>query len=214
LAEGKLTVDEVGELEAHVLDTMDALETTRALTAEERALVATHRLGHPADLRREFARATPTTTWRVPIYWATVGVTWAIGVQAALEVLAPAGALVAARVQLPFASVGLWAFTVCLGGPLVVFAAVHRWMRAYGCDHPRSLRALHACLAGAVVLRLVSIQLLGKLHTALYRALDPGAYARFQSTYLVALISGFALSAMFGLVVLTRFRRMAHRMGA
>jgi hypothetical protein len=58
LHDGSLTADDIAELTQHLQDELDGLLANK-LTEEEAWLVATHRMGQPADINTEFSKVNP-----------------------------------------------------------------------------------------------------------------------------------------------------------
>jgi hypothetical protein len=211
--EGRLSPAQVAELEAHLLDAFEAADQ-RELSPEERFLIATHRIGRPVELGHEYGKLTPWATWRLPMFWAAVGVAWVLGATAILDTGIPLGALVASRLELPFGWLKAWAFIVYVGGPLVAFAAVGAWMRRFSASDPISAKALFTTVTIAALLRLAATPIQGGLHRAVWRAFDPAAVRSFQTYWQVATAVGVVLVAIVGAVVLVRFRRDLREGGA
>jgi hypothetical protein len=209
-SEGRLTVEQIDELEAHLRDIIDDLETA-ALTEEETFVVAAHRLGHPAQLGEEYEKITPFNTWRVPLFWATVGAAWTLGVEAILDLAVPLGTLVAARLHLSLGWMKAWAVVVSVGGPIIALASVVAWMRVYSASHPRSAKALFSTVAVAALLRLGSVPVIGPLSAAAWKGFDLRTGRSFQSVWQTALVAGFLIVASVGVVVLVRFREHRNR---
>jgi len=65
--------EDLEELECHLLDTVDAL-TKNGLSPAEAFLIATHRIGHPADLEDQFGRAKPAVLWTERARWMVLGI--------------------------------------------------------------------------------------------------------------------------------------------
>src|SRR4051812_33516863 len=82
-AQRSLSSEQLDELEAHLRDTLD--HGCGDLSDEEKFLVAAQRLGRPESLGDEYEKITPWASWRAPIFWATAGVAWVLGVEAILE---------------------------------------------------------------------------------------------------------------------------------
>jgi hypothetical protein len=204
-ATGEMTGEQIAELEAHLVDIIDDLEGAQ-LSDEERFVVATHRLGHPTTLRHEFAKLTPWATWRAPVFWATVGVAWVLGVEAILDTAVPLGALVATRHALPMSWLNAWTFVVYVGGPLIAFLSVRAWMRRYSVAHPHSTRALFLTVAAAVAVRLAAMPLGRYVNARAWTSFDRSAWRSFQEAWQASTLAGLLLVAAIGIVVLVRFR--------
>jgi hypothetical protein len=209
-AESRLTSEQMDELEVHVRDVIDCVSSDE-LSDEEKFLVATQRLGHPAHLREEYEKLTPWATWRVPMFWAMVGVACVLGVEAVLDLAVPTGAMVAARLNLPLVWLEGWAFVVCVGGPLVAFASVALWMRRYSAAHLRSEKAVFATVTVAAALRLGSVPLLSFLNSTAWRSFDARTGRAFQTVWQAATVVGFCVVAGVAAVVLVRFRELRNR---
>ena len=204
----RLTAEQIAELETHVLDAMDGLRAAQ-LSDEEKFLIATHRLGHPVHLRNEYEKITPWITWRNPIYWATVGVAWVLGVEAVMEMAVPFGGLIASRASLPSASLSAWLFVVYVGAPVITFASVAAWIHRYSSTHPTSTKALQATVASAVLLRLGSMPLLNLLNDTAWKGLafSKNSWRSFQSLWQVAAEVGLFVVACVAAIVIARFRK-------
>lgn len=63
---------DIEELEQHVRDSMAAL-TSRGLDPEEAFVVATHRVGAPAAVEREFAKVNESHLWSQRVFWMAAG---------------------------------------------------------------------------------------------------------------------------------------------
>ena len=68
----RLSVAEVNELDDHLQEALAALPGD-ILSPDERFLIATHRLGEPAAIAKEFAKAHPARVWRERALWIVVG---------------------------------------------------------------------------------------------------------------------------------------------
>jgi len=69
---GRLSTDELNELEDHLREALAALPDGD-LSPDERFLVATRRLGTPATLAAEFAKARPARIWWERAWWMVAG---------------------------------------------------------------------------------------------------------------------------------------------
>jgi len=70
--------DSLDELEAHLRDTVEGLES-KGLSPEEAFVLATRRLGPPGPIEAEFAKVNPTGVWLHRVLWMLVGVqAWAL----------------------------------------------------------------------------------------------------------------------------------------
>jgi hypothetical protein len=70
---------DLDELEAHLRDSIDTL-TAAGLDAEEAFMVATHRLGSPVAVAREFGKVNGTRVWGRRVVWMIAGVlAYAVG---------------------------------------------------------------------------------------------------------------------------------------
>jgi hypothetical protein len=67
-----LRTDDVLELESHLRELVTRLSRGE-LSEQEAFLVATHRLGQPAELNREFAKVHGAAVWRKRILWMLCG---------------------------------------------------------------------------------------------------------------------------------------------
>lgn len=212
-SEAKLNAEQVAELESHVLDTAENLGDR--LTDEEKFWIATQRLGHPAELRHEYEKASPWTTWRVPIFWATVGVAWALGIEAILDAAIPLGALVAAQLHWPLLYLETWTFGVYVGGPLVAFASVGAWMRRYSIGDPQTTKALLVTTTLAIALRLASVPLLRNLQDVAWAGFNGRSWRSLQSVWQTSGFIGLMITAAVAALVVAKFRRvdaaMTHR---
>lgn len=202
--EARLSTEQIAELEAHVWDTADDIASNQ-LSEEERLLVATQRLGHPLALRDEYEKVVPWATWRLPIFWAAVGVAWVLGVEAILDSAIPIGAFVALRYDLPLIWLKAWAFVVYVGGPIIAFAAVAAWMRRYSATDPRSGKALITTVIVAILLRIGSVPLGGVMSSA-WQGFDARAWSSFQTVWQAAVLVGLLLVAGVAIVAFVRFR--------
>jgi len=68
----RLSVAEVNELDDHLQEALAALPGD-ILSPDERFLIATHRLGEPAAIAKEFAKARPARVWRERALWMVAG---------------------------------------------------------------------------------------------------------------------------------------------
>jgi hypothetical protein len=68
----RLSVAELNELDDHLHEALAALPGD-ILSPEERFLIATHRLGEPAAIANEFAKARPARVWRERALWMVGG---------------------------------------------------------------------------------------------------------------------------------------------
>jgi hypothetical protein len=204
LARSDLDVDTMAELEVHLTDAMDDLSKT-PLTEEERFLVATHRLGQPAELAQEFERLTPWATWRTPILWATIGVAWTLGVEAIFGIAIPLGIIVGAKLGLTLAWAKAWAALVYVGGPLVTFGSVGLWMKRYSSRHPSSGRAVLVTAGIAALIRGFSVPVLGVLYPAAWAVAKARSYEVYGMAETCALV-GLVIVASVGAFAIARLR--------
>jgi hypothetical protein len=72
-AQPDLTADNRRELEAHMQDSIAALQR-RGLTEEESFWLACRRVGQPQQLAEEFVKVDPIAVWRDRVFWLAMGI--------------------------------------------------------------------------------------------------------------------------------------------
>lgn len=68
-----MTPADIEEMETHLRDEMDNLQTT-GLTQEESFLVASHRIGNADQVAAEFAKINTTVIWKNRFFWMIAGI--------------------------------------------------------------------------------------------------------------------------------------------
>ena len=68
----RLSNADLDELEDHLRQTVDALSDV-PLSLDERFVLATHRLGAPTAIAKEFEKGDPSRVWRSRVLWMLVG---------------------------------------------------------------------------------------------------------------------------------------------
>ena len=124
LGRGGLGPTEVDELQDHLTDIEDELLVH--LPQDEAFLLATHRLGAPQQLTREFGKVSPNQGWLLRAQWVTIGIAayyilfptvqWLLSLVAVLFTYVPGGMRSAAIINLymPEASLAVTALLLIL----------------------------------------------------------------------------------------------------
>lgn len=130
-----LRSSDIEELEQHVRDSIASL-TASGLSDEEAFIIATHRIGEPDVLAREFAYVNRGHMWSQRMFWMVAGVVGYLGCRLVIGAIASLGGLAVFRAGGDGVSIGYAAATVtCLGWALVAV-----WLyRVRNADSPKPL---------------------------------------------------------------------------
>lgn len=144
--DGALSSDQASELESHLRDVFDSL-CKSGLSDKEKFVVATNRVGHPVQLREEFAKESPVNVWRPRIFWMLAGY---LAVSTFRDLLTGSGyAATAAAANLRQSVAHLSAIPIAVSvvgiGLLAVFAI--RKAGGFRASRPRKRSVLVFCLA-------------------------------------------------------------------
>jgi len=71
-SDAAVSSEESFELECHLRESIASL-LERGLSEQEAFMVGTNRLGHPTELRQEYAKNDPTARWRYRLFWMLAG---------------------------------------------------------------------------------------------------------------------------------------------
>ena len=114
-----LRSSDIEELEQHVRDSIASL-TSSGLSDEEAFIIATHRVGEPDVLEREFACVNRGHMWSQRMFWMVAGVVGYLACRLVIGAIASIGGLAVVRAGGNGMSMGYAAATIaCLGWALV-----------------------------------------------------------------------------------------------
>lgn len=117
---------DIEELEQHVRDSIATL-TSRGLNQEEAFVLATHRVGAPGPLVREFAKVNGRHVWSQRVFWMTAGALGYIVCGLVIGAIASLSQVVVSLAGGSGAAVGYMAVGItCLGWVVLAALLYHR----------------------------------------------------------------------------------------
>ena len=205
---GKLSKEDIDELESHLEEEMDALGA-RGFSSEEALVLTRWRLGETQALTQEYAKVSRWSRWRQPVMWMLIGA-FASHVGMSLLTMACNAALAlgaSGGAGVGFLTTVLWGLTV--GIPLLFLGFFGYWLRGAPKGRltiaPRWRRALAvASIAGGGVVLVAANFLPGVLAAAAFQRIGAPAYRALMEAWQLAFV-GLAV-AMVGLMLALRSR--------
>ena len=197
---------DIEELEHHVRDSMSTLSAL-GLTPEEAFIVATHRVGAPARVAREFAKVHGSRLWYQQVGWMTAGALGYAICGLVISALASFTQVVALLAGGKGAAVGLAAVVItCLGWAVV---AVLLYRRPSDDSRRAWLTDLSAGVLGSIVALAVVAGSLVKFggQVVLGRLMPVSEFAGAQLISNVAALIATVLVPLLLLIVVQLLRR-------
>lgn len=151
---------DIEELEQHVRDSMAAL-TSLGLNPEEAFVVATHRVGAPGPVGREFAIVNGSHVWSRRVFWMAAGALGYVVCGLVIGAIASIGQVIALLAGLRGAAVGYTAAGITGFGWSVLAVLVYR--RWKGHSRSQGFAGLSAGVIGSLATLAIVVASVTKL---------------------------------------------------
>ena len=198
---------DVEELEQHLRDALPSL-ISAGLSPEEAFLIATRRVGAPAALEREFAKAKGTHLWSQRAFWIVLG---ALGYVVCRMVIGTAASVAQALAGLAGGSgadVGYAGLTVACAGWIAVATALYRQRDAS--PEGWTIRPAGAVAVGATLVLVVAASMNFAGEVVLFQLMPAGNAARGTfGTTLAARTAAVLVPLVLFIAMLFRMRQRA-----